>query len=69
VKVRVGVSSPSRERSSSPTPAENGEGENEHHNLRATVQRRRHDVVVLDEELGPLPAKIVLRKESDGEEG
>jgi len=69
VNVRVRVSCPNWERSSSPTSAENREGENEHHNLRTTVQRRGDNIVVLDEELGPLPAEIELREESDGEEG
>ena len=57
-----------RERSGSTAGAKHSKGQDEDHDLGTTVQSRRNDVVVLDEELGVLLPQIPLGEETQEEE-
>ena len=50
-----------------PTPPENSKTQNKHNHLRPAVQRRAHQVVVLDEQLRVLLAEPPLRDEAQDE--
>ena len=56
-----------RERSSSATPPKHCKRQNKHHNLRSTVQRCRHNIVVLDEEFRTISPEVELREEAESE--
>ena len=57
-----------RERVGCTTATKDCERQDEDHDLGTTVQSRRNDVVVFDEELGPLPSEIPLSEETQEEE-
>jgi hypothetical protein len=57
-----------REGSGFSATTEHSKGQDEDHDLGTTIERRRSDIVVLDEELGILPSQIPLSEESEEEE-
>ena len=50
------------------TATKHRKSQDEDHDLGTTVQSRRNDVVVFDEELGPLPSEVPLSEETQEEE-
>jgi hypothetical protein len=58
----------SRERPRRSTTSKDRKCQNEHHDLCTTIQSRRSDVIVLDEQLWSLAAQVILSEETDGEE-
>jgi hypothetical protein len=66
-KLKNGKGKNSRERSSSATAPKHSKRQNKHHDLRPTIQRRRHNIVVLDEELRTISPEVELREEAESE--
>jgi hypothetical protein len=50
-----------------PTPSINREAQDEHNDLRSAIQRSRHDVIVLDEQLRMVLPQIPLCNEAEDE--
>lgn len=51
------------------TAAKHRKTQDENNDLCSAIQSSRDEVVVLHEERGPIPAKVKLREEADGEVG
>lgn len=65
---KIRVPSPLGERVRFATSTGNRKSENEHHDLRTAIHRRRHKVVVLDEQRRVVLAEVKLADESNNEE-
>ena len=61
--------SPQREIDGLPTSTSNSESENEDHDLSSSIESGRHQEVVLAEPCRPIPAQVVLGKDSHAEGG
>lgn len=57
-----------REGSGCSTTTEDSKSQDEDHDLGTTIERRRSNIVVFDEELGMLPSQIPLSEESEEKE-
>lgn len=68
VKTGIRVTLPRRKRSRRPGSPKDRKGKDENHNLGPTIQRRRNDIVILDEELRTLPSQIILSEKAQEEE-
>lgn len=68
VNRKIRVSGPLEERVRLSTATSHRKSENEHHDLRTAIHRRRHEVVVLDEQRRVVLAEVELADESHDEE-
>lgn len=63
----IRIPSPDRKRPRRPRATKNRKRKDKHHDLRPTIKRSRHNIIILDKELWTLPSQIPLGEETQKE--